>query len=1389
MAQDTMQQPVDIGSKTFSFTYTDTKNTTGYANDYYTDRPANDVCYKFTLTRTMHVAIDHCGSEVLDTYVHLLDANGNLIAQNDDDWEYEYCSNPMNSYLYFESLPAGTYYVVSEGYWENGNITTTIQGIGISEVGSSLTTPVDIGNKAYSFEFTDTKNTTNYVNNYVGKVTNDVFYKFSISTAMDVEISHCGSEVGDTYLHLLNASGARIAYNDDYSGAGQCYNRLHSYIKTNLSAGTYSVVSEGYSQNGNITTAIKGTCPLPASGLYDGSAVTKPENNDKNYMLTITPTVGVSDVSGLGVDASLQTVQYFDGLGRPIETVQRGITPTKSDLATFTEYDDVGRDAIQWLPIANPGNGAFVELSTFKQGSSLYSDDVRPFTETIYEPSPLNRVTEQYGAGNAWKTADKKSQIAYQTNIASEVIDFRVVNGQLTRQGYHAENSLYKTENKDEDGKPMYEYKDKQDQVVLKRSQSAANINICTYYVYNDLEQLSYVIPPIAVDSLPGAGAIDDNNGVLKRYAYLYKYDDRGNCIEKRLPGCDPIYMVYDKADRLILSQDGNQREITATKTTKQWTVTKYDVIGRILYTGLINRDITDSEKATINNTVVTEMYDGTTTFKNTGYSCSALPAILTDITPLVVNYYNDYSFLSKLSSTVKKPLAYDAGKEQEYGKQYGSAKGLLTGTRTYILDNSGTYITTALYYDSRGRVVQTRSTNFQGGYDMSYNSYDFTGKVLKTLKNHSTGGGLPVNELYTYSYDHAGRLKDTNYKLDDYETVTLSSNSYDELGRLTNKLRHNSADTEAFEYNIRNWTTKIKSGLFEENLYYNTNPLNSYPCFNGNISYSTWTYEGVRKGYNYRYDDLNRLTFAYFKQESSAQVNGSYDEHFTYDKQGNVKTLKRKRNNAYIDYLSMWYVGNQVKSIMDQMIQPKQYNTKEYQNKVVNTNGNNAEMLYEDKNGNMTTDLDREIVTIRYNILNLPEIIQFKYGNQIINKYSATGQKLLTEYYTLITPLTIPLAAGEIRYGAGPVTITGTVYVDNKEYNISEGNNILNKIYNPEGYVLLEDDLTIFNYYRKDHLGNNREVWQASYLSGCCTNVAAATVQQTQYYPSGLPWATNTNDNASLQGRKYNGKEFVEMHGYDTYDYGARGYYPALGRFTSMDPLAEKRYSISPYAYCSGNPVNRIDPDGRDEFLLIWATANGEFGHAALAISNYNDKNKPNGTYTFYELGPGKGASLGLSNFNQNVNAHYSTENSNNQDVRKSELTSNIKDNSSLSAYENGAANGIIQIKTNYSQDSRAKTALENWETKNPEYNGVKNNCSVYAAVGISAAIGKVIDAREVIKTSDHIVKTYTPNNLYKEVSKMSNTTVIQNPGNSVNNNFLDGKAGSLGKYITKYW
>ena len=162
-------------------------------------------------------------------------------------------------------------------------------------------------------------------------------------------------------------------------------------------------------------------------------------------------------------------------------------------------------------------------------------------------------------------------------------------------------------------------------------------------------------------------------------------------------------------------------------------------------------------------------------------------------------------------------------------------------------------------------------------------------------------------------------------------------------------------------------------------------------------------------------------------------------------------------------------------------------------------------------------------------------------------------------------------------------VILSGTAYVDNVEYpRGSDGLTYVSytKVHHAEGYSE-GSGITLYRYFRRDHLGNIREV----------VSNTGSIVQRTQYYPSGLPWAKNSGDDTGhptvANNRKYNGKEWVEMHGLDEYDSEARWYYPAIMRTTTIDPLAEKFYDISPYAWCLNNPVNAIDPDGKFAFLI----------------------------------------------------------------------------------------------------------------------------------------------------------------------------------------------------------
>ena len=125
-------------------------------------------------------------------------------------------------------------------------------------VGDGIGMPIEIGEKSSDFSYTNTQNTTLFSSLYTGRSTNDVFYRFTLTVPMNVTMTHQGSGVSDTYMYLLDHNGNLIVSNDDYNGEGHCSNTYHSFIRRQLAAGTYFVVSEGYSSNGNITTNITG---------------------------------------------------------------------------------------------------------------------------------------------------------------------------------------------------------------------------------------------------------------------------------------------------------------------------------------------------------------------------------------------------------------------------------------------------------------------------------------------------------------------------------------------------------------------------------------------------------------------------------------------------------------------------------------------------------------------------------------------------------------------------------------------------------------------------------------------------------------------------------------------------------------------------------------------------------------------------------------------------------------------------------------------------------------------------------------------------------------------------------------------------------------------------
>ncbi|GHV43012.1 hypothetical protein FACS1894180_0860 [Bacteroidia bacterium] len=226
--------------------------------------------------------------------------------------------------------------------------------------------------------------------------------------------------------------------------------------------------------------------------------------------------------------------------------------------------------------------------------------------------------------------------------------------------------------------------------------------------------------------------------------------------------------------------------------------------------------------------------------------------------------------------------------------------------------------------------------------------------------------------------------------------------------------------------------------------------------------------------------------------------------------------------------------------------------------------------------NGAMTKDLNKGIQSITYNELSLPlkiEIATLALGGTNEYKYTSTGIKLHVTHNWNAN------INGSVIGGSSAEQRQETDYIGNKIYE----NGKLKMILTDNGYI---QDGEYF-FYIKDHLGNNRIV----------VNESGHIVQSTDYYPYGLP--TPDAVSTETQPYKYNGKELDNISGLNLYDYSARHYDPVIGSFTTVDPLAEKYYSISPYAYCANNPVRFIDPTGMvyGDYYNIWGKYLGSDG------------------------------------------------------------------------------------------------------------------------------------------------------------------------------------------------
>lgn len=920
------------------------------------------------------------------------------------------------------------------------------------------------------------------------------------------------------------------------------------------------------------------------------------------------------------------TVTYYDGLGQPEETVAVGAGGSGMSLVTYSTRDRAGRIISEVTAPAGSG-GEYVPGAQVIAAAKSYHADSKPYSLIAYEQSESGRQLSVTGPGQAWHNAGKAVNTRYLTNEANDgpygCLCFDVSDTRLSADtlltlkcsGRYEAGRLFVTCNTDEDGHVNIDFTDKEGHTVLRRSAgSIADANdrtkrADTYYVYDVTGRLTAVLQPMLSGTITGEGTWLSTHESLRRYAYLYIYDGRGHLSCSREPGCAWIIMRRDRGGRVIYTQDGHMRQ------SGKALLTLRDGLGRPCVTALVASSLTAADGPLPDVVTVRRRRSGDIAPGIGGYT-----VIGNTLTPgkaglLKSSYYDDYTFLDSI----------DGGSELTYREKEGydsrwtdtevpalSARGWRTGSLTNVLGTER-MLGEAVYYDSHGNIIQRHAQNYLGGAEHYYYRLSFSGLPLAILHVHTTAD-TTVTEEHLYTYDHAERML-TESIVRNGVTTRLLINTYDELGRHAS-VRYGSGyereTTVTTEYNVRGLVTAINNGHFSQRLHYHDNYGESTPCWNGNISAMEWSSPeypssagNFWQSYTYTYDGLQRLKEAVYTESAGITPRSpierelmnarDYSCSYRYDLQGNITTLRRKGMASVvcdgdvnyitygdIDNLTLTYDGNRLVKVTDAAENLSYAGAMDFRDGVDRA----VEYTYDDS-GNMRSDLNKGINNIRYNVLNLPNFIEFEDGHSISYIYDADGNRLRT--VSGISGVSISPVIPDLRMADGAGTdgisahdLTGDsiaptwpgsqitrdycgnrIYVDGR----------LERVLNSCGYT---DSSGKDYYYIKDYLGNVRSVIDdKGYL-----------VEVNDYYPYGALMNTLA-DNPSRQPYKYGTKELDRTAGLDLYDSHARQYDPILGRTTTIDPRSDIYFPISHYAWCAGNPVNYIDPDGMDIFQL----------------------------------------------------------------------------------------------------------------------------------------------------------------------------------------------------------
>ncbi|MDN4167094.1 RHS repeat-associated core domain-containing protein, partial [Cytophagales bacterium LB-30] len=734
----------------------------------------------------------------------------------------------------------------------------------------------------------------------------------------------------------------------------------------------------------------------------------------------------------------------------------------------------------------------------------------------------------------------------------------------------------------------------------------------------------------------------------------------------------------------------------------------------------------------------------------------------------LSATYYDDYA----QQATWGAGFAFVPEMGHTAASQNTRVKGLVTGSLTQVLGSSPVqWLKSVTYYDSKYRPIQTITENHLGGTDRVTTTYDFIGQATATQRTHTASGQPTLVLKERFDYDHAGRLLRHYHQVGAQAEVLLAEHSYNELGQLVEKDLHSENNGGShlqsvdYRYNIRGWLSSINNhnfsndagatnndtnDLFGMTLRYNTGLSTGAGTaqYNGNIGEIIWREKQGNKlqGYGFSYDAMNRLTSANYRHYSNSSWTGSaennrFNESISlYDKNGNIKALSRNSEIGAMDILDYTYEGNRLVRVHD---------TGNAAQGFVNgsTSTTATEYTY-DANGNMDYDANKRI-QVSYNHLNLPSFVDIlpsgaPLEHQVRYTYDASGQKLRK----------VDDVAGNL---------TSTDYIGGIHYE----NNLLTFVQTAEGRVRKDGTSWVYEYNLTDHLGNVRVSFDKNPTTG-----VARLIQKDDYYPFGMTFnhPNVAGDNKYL----YNSKELQQET--DWYDYGARMYDAALGRWMVVDPLSELTRRWSPYTYCYNNPLIFIDPDGMYGEYYGWDgkyLGSDKIDDKKVYVAEGVSKDKE-GTVTSATNAQDLGVTHDEFATSANVVKHESSGNKD-ESLWIAHAANNAKDNDAIDyKKQNNTLNDQLTDKNYSTTPESARTPLSSSDNSSKANNARSAVIDVYTG-------GADPTGGAVLWDGDDFLKKGSTHNKFKEYTNVSISTtdlwnhamVPRRPGASIDGTF----------------